>query len=272
MRKNLLGLLAAVLVIGVLLPLQPAAAAPTRAQLKARADVIEFDVTLPGFMKIYRNTKKGIDTRFAWSGYDGCSLPRALKPIASRWDKLFTNACYRHDFGYRNYGNGLALGSNQTYKSRIDKEFLANMRYTCTTKVVVASRNACFSAADAFYLGVSRFGKAQTAFFKGKCPANRFCLFDDKNYEDRRIALSSSENNMNDVSFGDKTSSVMNKTSVAWIVYDDKNYADRRFCLPPSVSVRNFGAAAYKFNDKTSSAKRLGSAKCPSGTPVIQQG
>lgn len=91
-------------------------------------------------------------------------------------------------------------------------------------------------------------------------------------YADRRVALASSENDLKDVSFGDKTSSVMNRTSVAWVVYDDHDYRDRRFCLPPGVSVRDFGADAYKFNDKASSARRMSSAACPSGTPAITQG
>ncbi|HEX8434869.1 phospholipase A2, partial [Archangium sp.] len=145
MHKRLFGIVTAILAVAVFLSTQPAGAAASysREQLKARADVIAFNVSLPKFMSIYSHSKSGIDTRFNWSGYDGCSLPREIKPIASRWDKLFTNACYRHDFGYRNYGNGLALASDQTYKDKIDSEFLRNMRYTCAKRVATSDRGNC---------------------------------------------------------------------------------------------------------------------------------
>lgn len=265
-------LLVPTLLVGLLVALapSPATAGPTRAELLQRANRIEFTVSLPKFMSIYRQPKTGIDRHFNWANYDGCSLPRAIKPIASRWDKLFTRACLRHDFGYRNYGNGLALGANETYKSAIDKEFRSNMLWTCDhSNVSSADLDNCYAAAGLFYLGVSRFGKAQTAFYKGKCTKGRFCLFDDHGYADRRIALAKSEDDMNDIDFGDKTSSVINRTGVAWIVYDDHDFEDRAFCIPPGVSVRDFGIDALKFNDKTSSAKRRTVAKCPKGIAQI---
>lgn len=268
-------LLAVILGLGLLLPVlitPPATAAPTRAQLTARADRLAFDVPLKKFMKVYRSPKKGVDKSFNWRDYDGCSLPRLIKPVAARWDKEFRRACMRHDFGYRNFGNGLALGSDQTHKSAIDVKFRSDMRAICPEKAAGRDLATCYAAAEAFYTGVSRFGKAQTAFFKNECTKARLCLFDDKSYEDRRITLSKSEDNMNDVDFGDKTSSVINRTGAAWVLYDDSGYGDRRFCIPPGVSVRDFGVDAYKFNDKVSSAKRMPDAKCPSGTPVIQEG
>lgn len=276
MRRHVVVLLTAVLVAaGLLLPGPSAGAAKTytRAELKARADVIAFEVSLPRFTAIYRDgTKSAIDRRFAWENYDGCTVPAELSTAADPWRRQFLDACNRHDFGYRNFGNGLALGSDQAHKSRIDRAFYTDMSYICRTRLAPTNQARCRAGASAFYNGVRLAGRAQTAFFARSCPVGRFCLFDDHSYGDRRIALSASEDNMRDVDFGDKASSVMNRTSSAWIIYDDKDYADRRFCLPPGVGVRDLGVEAMKFNDKTSSARRAGSASCPSGTPVIEKG
>lgn len=258
------------LVLGLLVALGPTAtAAPSRAELVKRADTIAFKVSLKRFMKIYRGDRMAIDASFDWADYDGCSLPNEIKPLAAKFVKLFRNPCLRHDFGYRNFGNGLALGSDESHKSAIDSKFYADMKTVCGRISDTGDRGDCNEKAYLFYFGVSRFGKAQTAFYKSECAAKRLCLFDDAGYEDRRLTLKSSEDDMNDVDFGDKTSSVMNRTGRAWVLYDDNDYEDRAFCIPPGVSVRDFGIDSLKFNDKTSSAKRLSSEKCPKGIAQI---
>lgn len=257
------------LAVGLLLALglvtvttnSPAQAAPTRATVKAAAEKYAFTMSLPDFLRT--KAKKPYDAVLDW-GDDKCSAPF----MKSGLDAMFGDACKRHDFGYRNFGKGPTFGDNAATKKRIDDKLLWDMNWICTTRF--AGSDSCRAIAAGVYTVLRTQGKSETAFYAGACSSGRFCLFDDAGYEDRRISLSSSENNMNDINFGDKTTSVQNKTSVSWVVYDDDNYRDRAFCIKPGVSVRDFGSSAYKFSDKTSSAKKLSSAACPSGIAVIK--
>lgn len=274
MRKLVAVVLGALLATSLLtLVVSGPAEAYTRTQLKTRAEKLNFSVSLGTFMKVYRNTKSGIDTKFDWANYDGCSVDQVPQPVKATllgWRDNFRKSCLRHDFGYRNFGNGLALGSNATYKAKIDSRFRADMRNQCVAQFsITGDRADCYIAAEEFYAGVTRFGQAQTAFYKGECPSGSFCLFDDTSFEDRRKALTSSEDDMNDIDFGDKTSSVMNRSARAWVIYDDHDYKDRAFCIPPKGSVKNLGTDTIKFGDKTSSAKKMSGASCPSGVPVL---
>lgn len=239
----------------------PSQAAPSRATVKAAATKYAFSFGLVKFLRTKRN--KPYDARLDWSD-NKCSAPFLKSGI----DALFGDACKRHDFGYRNFGNGPTFSANATTKKRIDDKFLADMRWICAKRH--GNSGSCRTAAYGVYTSIRKSGKSETAFYAGACPSGRLCLFDDHDYEDRRITLGSSEDDMNDVDFGDKTSSVQNKTSVSWVLYDDDSYEDRAFCIKPGVSVPDFGADAYKFNDKTSSARRLGSAKCPDGVPIVK--
>ena len=274
MRKLIAAALAALVVASLLtLASSGPAEAYTRTQLRTRAEKLSFSMTLGQFIKVYRHTKSGIDTKFNWANYDGCSVDQVPQPVKATllgWRDNFRKSCLRHDFGYRNFGNGLALGSNATYKAKIDSTFYKNMKQQCVAQFsVTGDRNDCYIAAGEYYAGVTKFGQAQTAFYARECPSGSFCLFDDTNFEDRRKALTSSEDDMNDIDFGDKTSSVMNRSSRAWVIYDDHDYKDRAFCIPPKGSVHNLGTDTVKFGDKTSSAKKMSGSSCPSGVPVL---
>lgn len=274
MRKLVAAALAALVAASLLtLAGSSPAEAYTRTQLRTRAENLSFSMTLGRFIQVYRGTKRGIDTKFDWYKYDGCSVDQVPQPVKASllgWRDNFRKSCLRHDFGYRNFGNGLALGSNSTYKAKIDSMFRTNMRQQCVNQFAITDdRFDCYAAAEEFYIGVTRFGQAQTAFYKRECPLGSFCLFDDTKFEDRRKALTSSEDDMNDIDFGDKTSSVMNRSGRAWVIYDDHDYKDRAFCIPPKGSVHNLGTDTVKFNDKTSSAKKMSGASCPSGVPVL---
>lgn len=234
----------------------------TRSQLMQRATHLQFEVSLRRFIRVKRSPKGTVDAKFTWTD-NGCSAP--FGAITSYWSGVFDRSCKRHDFGYRNFGHGLSLGSNDTTKRRIDSRLHADMDHQCSN--YDGSQGACYAASDSFYYAVSHFGAAQTAFYARKCLAHRFCLFDDTGYEDRRIALAKRENNMDDIDFGDKTSSVKNRQSRWWLIFDDHDYSDRVLCIKPGVSVPRL--ADYDFNDKTSSAKPLTADTCPAGSVVI---
>ncbi|GAA2904806.1 hypothetical protein GCM10010517_70920 [Streptosporangium fragile] len=63
-------------------------------------------------------------------------------------------------------------------------------------------------------------------------------------------------------------SSVRNSDDVAWVLYDDWDYADRRFCLRSGEEVKRLGDEQWRFNDKTSSIRRLSTNSC-AGYPAF---
>jgi hypothetical protein len=241
------------------IPASAESAPPTRAELLTRANHLMFDITLTHFINIKTSARSALDSTFEWHD-NGCTAP--WRAITGVFSDFFDRSCQRHDFGYRNFGHGLALGSpayKAEQKAQVDAQLLADMRQQCSDSPGLPD---CNTAAYAFYLGVTRSGQAQTAFFARECPENWLCLFDDTGYGDRRIALQTSENDMNDVNFGDKTSSTVNNTAHAWVLYDDHDYGDTRFCVAAGYVVDDWHD--YGFNDKISSARPLSTAYCPS--------
>jgi hypothetical protein len=90
------------------------------------------------------------DARLDYST-DECSAPVIGNEGAS-FD--FTEACLRHDFGYRNYGRLGLLGKR---RRAVDERFLADMQAHCATRPV-AERVPCLGWARDFYRGVRAFG------------------------------------------------------------------------------------------------------------------
>lgn len=82
---------------------------------------------------------------------DGCSAP-VVGSTGISFD--FTDACLRHDFGYRNYK---ALGRFNAEKERVDRRFYEDMVAHCRTRSVLL-RGACMDWARRFYAGVRVFG------------------------------------------------------------------------------------------------------------------
>ncbi|CAA9497385.1 MAG: hypothetical protein AVDCRST_MAG30-1714 [uncultured Solirubrobacteraceae bacterium] len=97
----------------------------------------------------YRNSA-GRDGRLDFST-DGCSAP-VVGSTGISFD--FTDACLRHDFGYRNYK---ALGRFDKEKGRVDRQFYEDMRDHCATRSVLL-RRSCEGWAQRFYAGVAVFG------------------------------------------------------------------------------------------------------------------
>lgn len=74
---------------------------------------------------------KWLGENLDWST-DGCSVPRLSDPARSQPGGFdFRNACWRHDFGYRNYkAQGRFTEPN---RRQIDDNFLADMNSVCNT-------------------------------------------------------------------------------------------------------------------------------------------
>ncbi len=93
--------------------------------------------------------------RSPWAGYgfdwstDYCSSSPD-NPLGFN----FTNACWHHDFGYRNYK---AIGQFSGNKARVDRTFHADLKRRCGTYSSVV-RPACLSLAWTYYQAVSIFG------------------------------------------------------------------------------------------------------------------
>lgn len=90
---------------------------------------------------------------FDWSS-DGCS-----PPTPAAWGRRFAAACRLHDFGYRNFGHGLALEPTEPARARIDRRFLEEMRRTCATVPAILVALHCRRNALAMYVAVRRFGR-----------------------------------------------------------------------------------------------------------------
>ena len=95
----------------------------------------------------------GSDQWFDWST-DFCSAPLVGNTGRSF---NFTNACRRHDFGYRNlqlldrrYGRG---SWNSISRRRVDLQFLADMMAHCRSRAWY-DEPTCFAWAETFYTAV----------------------------------------------------------------------------------------------------------------------
>jgi hypothetical protein len=90
------------------------------------------------------------DPRLDWST-DECSAP-VVGSTGASFD--FTEACLRHDFGYRNYRR---LGLFEEQKELVDEVFLADMRAHCEIRPA-EERERCRAWAQTFYAAVDHFG------------------------------------------------------------------------------------------------------------------
>ena len=85
---------------------------------------------------------------FNWTS-DGCSW------TPPDWAQLFRPACRLHDFGYRNFGNGLRLQHTEARRAWIDGRFYTEMKRICNDKYSawwrVANDAACHSEAWTMY-------------------------------------------------------------------------------------------------------------------------
>jgi len=92
------------------------------------------------------------DAWFDWSN-DLCSAP-LVGNTGRSFD--FTNACRRHDFGYRNtklLGERYGSFWNGDSRKRVDQQFLADMKSHCKHRRLI-DRPTCYSWAYTFYSAV----------------------------------------------------------------------------------------------------------------------
>jgi len=81
----------------------------------------------------------------------------------------FTEACERHDFGYRNYKR---LGLFDEEKGNVDDQFLEDMRDHCATRSVF-KQPGCYAAAEAYHQAVSELGGENCGpLFPGRLPGS----------------------------------------------------------------------------------------------------
>jgi hypothetical protein len=132
----------------------PASAGPVHSAAADRAYVehMMYSTPMSGFL-----ASVGIDQWFDWST-DFCSAPLVGNTGRSF---NFTNACRRHDFGYRNlhlldrrYGSG---NWNSISRKRVDQQFLSDMRAHCRSRAWY-DEPTCFAWAEAYYTGVRLAG------------------------------------------------------------------------------------------------------------------
>lgn len=110
---------------------------------------------------VYRSTVH--PAPFDWSA-DGCSWP-----ATPHMQLLFVKPCVQHDFGYRNYGHGLKLGSNEDMRGWIDDRFLQEARQVCMDTfpgwVGLPQRTKCFTEAGTMWTALRHGGR--DAFYNG---------------------------------------------------------------------------------------------------------
>ncbi len=95
---------------------------------------------------------------YDWAA-DGCSL----SPGGVQIEYWFHSACLRHDFSYRDYGNGLRPGRNDDTKARIDGIFRDDVLHVCDQ--AIPDQAACIIAAEAVYGGERTLTASKDAFY-----------------------------------------------------------------------------------------------------------
>jgi len=132
----------------------------TAQALTLRDDADEImNKTYVDFLKV-KDRKPEPPAPFDWDD-NGCSGIPKLREV---YRKVFDQPCQQHDFGYRNYGNGLQLGRRGSTRLWIDRRFLTEMRRLCDTRWAGTSarrragRVACRGSARFMYDRVREFG------------------------------------------------------------------------------------------------------------------
>lgn len=98
---------------------------------------------------------------FDWSD-DGCSGRDQIAFLSLYYRDLFNKPCQLHDFGYRNFGQGLALSRTEDTRRMIDDRFYTEMRRVCQQAfpaTLAGSRNdrgrdGCLDKAASVYYAV----------------------------------------------------------------------------------------------------------------------
>jgi hypothetical protein len=118
------------------------AAALDPAELRAVTDQYLFSTSLGGFQTVRGQAPHS--GQLDWSS-DGCS-----NAPDNPFGFNFVRACYRHDFGYRNYKKQARF--TETNRARIDSKFKSDLYEIC------GGHWGCNRIADVYYAAVREFG------------------------------------------------------------------------------------------------------------------
>lgn len=143
LRRAVQATVTTVVVAGtVLVGASTASAALDPTQLRQVTDQYIYSTSLNGFQTV--RAQRPYADQLDWAS-DGCtSAPD--NPFG--FD--FVKACYRHDFGYRNYKKQSRF--NETTRLSIDNKFKSDMYEVCN------GNWACNRVADIYYAAVREFG------------------------------------------------------------------------------------------------------------------
>lgn len=146
------GFLSAILsmIISITVSSPAAAGQPTSADDIAFVETMLYRTTLSSFVTTATSAP---NARFDWTT-DHCSAP-LIGSTGLSFD--FTNACRRHDFGYRNLKlieqrHGVDSW-NSASRKKADQQFLGDMRNHCAGRSL-ALRTQCYAWAQTFYAAV----------------------------------------------------------------------------------------------------------------------
>ena len=198
-----------------------------------------------------------IDQTYEWND-DNCSVPDSIGDTAAYYEVIFRTACERHDFGYRNLGNGVdrtpwrgALVSTNGRKNAVDKKFLKDMNQICEEE---GQGNDCTAAAQSFYLATNRSEEGHNAWHRSECHDGMLCLFEDRDFKHKRVMLPQDARDLSTVGLNNNAESYKNLTLFKWRLYDKTDFQGRSVCLPRGLS--ESGMTHLEFADKASSADK----------------
>jgi hypothetical protein len=129
-------------VITMIVGTATASAALDPGQLRQVTDQYLFSTNLTSFQTV--RAQQPYASQLDWSS-DGCSSSPD-NPFGFN----FVKACYRHDFGYRNYKKQSRF--NETTRLTLDNNFKADLYVICN------GNWACKRTADIYYAAVRQFG------------------------------------------------------------------------------------------------------------------
>lgn len=148
LRRAAQALVTTVAVAGtVLVGAGTASAALDPTQLRQVTDQYLFTTSLNGFQTV--RAQRPYADQLDWSS-DGCSSSPD-NPFGFN----FVKACYRHDFGYRNYKRQSRF--NETTRLSIDNNFKDDLYEICN------GNWACNRTADIYYAAVRQFGSSSVS-------------------------------------------------------------------------------------------------------------
>jgi hypothetical protein len=110
------------------------------------------DAWSSGPLVAFLQAKAAQPAPFDWSD-DGCSVVPD-RPLG--FD--FHAACQRHDFGYRNFGQGLMLDPSPARRASVDRRFRSDLDAVCGRERLLIRRRACGALALTYFEGVRLLG------------------------------------------------------------------------------------------------------------------